>query len=132
MTFAASADLHDVIDLIPGEPVFRFVELAPQPFEGLEPLVCLAEQRGRRLEHEPVGPGIDHCVAFAPSSLNARTGAPVCTDTRSAVRKRVPVSLVGMEGSGMKWTFARTIKPESEINHDAAVHLGELGQPLAR
>ena len=34
------------------------------------------------------------------------TSASVCLATRSAVRCRVPVSVDGMAGSGMSWTFA--------------------------
>ena len=34
------------------------------------------------------------------------TSAPVCFATRSAVRWRVPVSLDGIVGSGISWTFA--------------------------
>ena len=37
------------------------------------------------------------------------TSASVCFDTRSAVRWRVPVSVVRIVGSGISWTFAHGI-----------------------
>ncbi len=44
------------------------------------------------------------------------TGTPVCRATRSAVRWRVPVSMVSMVGSGISWTPARTIRPVSAVS----------------
>jgi hypothetical protein len=41
------------------------------------------------------------------------TGTPSERATRSAVRCRVPVSVVGVDGSGMRWTFARAIREAS-------------------
>ena len=38
--------------------------------------------------------------------LTLTTGKPVCLETRSAVRWRVPCSSVGMDGSGSNWTAA--------------------------
>ena len=43
------------------------------------------------------------------------TRAPVCFATRSAVRWRVPVSLDAIVGSGISWTFAQTMRLESEL-----------------
>src|SRR5690554_4159477 len=42
--------------------------------------------------------------------LTEMTGKPVCFATRSAVRWRVPDSLVSIEDSGKSWTAARTIR----------------------
>ncbi|CAB4931248.1 unannotated protein [freshwater metagenome] len=42
--------------------------------------------------------------------LTEMTGKPVCRATRSAVRCRVPDSSVGMVGSGMRCTPARTMR----------------------
>ena len=39
----------------------------------------------------------------------AITSAPVCFETRSAVRCRVPVSSDRIVGSGISWTFAQQI-----------------------
>ena len=55
------------------------------------------------------------------------TGTPVWRATRSAVRWRVPVSCVGMDGSGIRWTPA----PDAAgvlVEDDRAVHLGQLAQ----
>ena len=57
------------------------------------------------------------------------TGKPVCLATRSAVRCRVPVSTVGIDGSGIRWTAARTMRVHVPVDDDRAVHLGELAQP---
>ena len=38
------------------------------------------------------------------------TGTPACLATRSAVRWRVPVSTVGMAGSGIRWTLAQRMR----------------------
>ncbi len=42
-----------------------------------------------------------------------RTGTSIDRATRSAVRWRVPVSVVGIEASGIRWTFARAIREAS-------------------
>ena len=42
------------------------------------------------------------------------TGTEIWRATRSAVRCRVPVSFVGMSGSGTRWTFARATRVPSE------------------
>ena len=57
------------------------------------------------------------------------TGKPVCLATRSAVRCRVPVSSVGIVGSGTSCTPARRILVQSLVEDDRAVHLGQLAQP---
>ena len=45
--------------------------------------------------------------------LTEITGKPVCRATRSAVRCRVPDSSVGIVGSGIRCTPARTIRVPS-------------------
>ena len=45
--------------------------------------------------------------------LTEITGKPVCLATRSAVRCRVPDSSVGMAGSGIRCTAARTMRVPS-------------------
>ena len=47
------------------------------------------------------------------SSLADTTATRSERATRSAVRCRVPVSLVGTVGSGTRWTLARAIRPPS-------------------
>ena len=47
-----------------------------------------------------------YSVTRAIDSDTEITGAPVCSATRSAVRCLVPVSLVGIEASGTRWTLA--------------------------
>ena len=42
------------------------------------------------------------------------TGTEIWRATRSAVRCRVPVSFVGMSGSGTRWTLARAMRVPSE------------------
>src|SRR5918911_2246319 len=42
------------------------------------------------------------------------TGTSICRATRSAVRCRVPVSEVGMFGSGTRWTLPRATREQSE------------------
>ena len=59
------------------------------------------------------------------------TGTPVCLATRSAVRWRVPDSVVGMAESGTSWVAARRMVVHS-IHHDRAVHLGQLAQARGR
>nr|BFE84603.1 hypothetical protein GCM10020093_072040 [Planobispora longispora] len=44
------------------------------------------------------------------------TGKAVCTETRWAVRWRVPDSSVGTDGSGMRCTAARTILLSSQFS----------------
>src|SRR4029450_8753131 len=83
------------------------------------------------------------------------TGTPACLATRSAVRWRVPVSTVGMGGSGLRGTVAPRMRPgagaglhrwDGRVGHQVhvgpedaagrlvqdqgAVHLGQLGQAL--
>ena len=60
------------------------------------------------------------------------TGTEIWRATRSAVRCRVPVSLVGMSGSGTRWTFARAHPGAVGGEDDRAVHLRQLGEPLGR
>ncbi len=50
--------------------------------------------------------------------------------TRSAVRCRVPVSVVGMVALGIRWTLARAMREASASQDDGAVHLGQLREPL--
>ena len=64
--------------------------------------------------------------------LTEMTGKPVCLATRSAVRCRVPDSLVSMLGSGTSWVAARRMRVTSRSQHDAAVHLRELAQAGGR
>ena len=45
--------------------------------------------------------------------LTEMTGKPVWIATRSAVRCRVPDSSVGIVGSGIRWTPARTMRVPS-------------------
>ena len=58
------------------------------------------------------------------------TGTSIDRATRSAVRWRVPVSVVGIEASGIRWTLARAMREASGGEDDGAVHLGQLGQAL--
>ena len=48
--------------------------------------------------------------------LTAMTGCPVCRPVRSAVRCRVPDSTVGIVGSGVRCTLARTIRLASSLS----------------
>ena len=61
--------------------------------------------------------------------LTETTGNPVCLATRSAVRCRVPDSVVSMVGSGTSWVAARRIRVTSRSRTMRAVHLGQLAQP---
>ena len=63
--------------------------------------------------------------------LTDTTGNPVCFATRSAVRCRVPDSLVSIRGSGTSWVAARRMRVTS-VAHDAAVHLRELAKAGGR
>ena len=57
------------------------------------------------------------------------TGTGMERATRSAVRWRVPVSVVGTEGSGTRCTLARAMRlPRPE--DDRAIHLGQLAEAL--
>ncbi len=47
------------------------------------------------------------------SSDTEITGLPVCAAVRSAVRCLEPVSRVGSDGSGIRWTLARTMTSPS-------------------
>ena len=49
------------------------------------------------------------------SSLTLTTGTSNDRATRSAVRWRVPVSLVGTVGSGTRWTLARAMRVASAL-----------------
>ena len=49
----------------------------------------------------------------AMASETVITGTSMDRATRSAVRWRVPVSLVGMEALGTRWTLARAIREAS-------------------
>ena len=60
----------------------------------------------------------------------ATTSALVCRLTRSAVRCRMPVSAVGSVGSGIRCTFALSIRSHLSIEKDRPVHLGKLEQAL--
>ena len=64
------------------------------------------------------------------SSHTDMTGTSIERATRSAVRWRVPVSLVGTFGFGTRWTLARAMRLASRGQDDGAVHLGQLGQAL--
>ena len=59
------------------------------------------------------------------------TGTEIWRATRSAVRCRVPVSFVGMSGSGTRCTLARATRAVGGED-DRAVHLGQLRQALRR
>ena len=61
--------------------------------------------------------------------LTEITGKPVCLATRSAVRCRVPDSVVSIDGSGTSWAAARRIAGAVAVEDDRAVHLGQLAQP---
>ena len=60
--------------------------------------------------------------------LTDTTGKPVCFATRSAVRWRVPDSLVSIEESGSSCRGAQDPR-DLAVDDDGAVHLGELAQP---
>ena len=64
--------------------------------------------------------------------LTETTGKPVCFATRSAVRCRVPDSLVSMFGSGTSWVAARRIRVTSRSQTMRAVHLRQLAQAGGR
>ena len=60
------------------------------------------------------------------------TGTSIDLAMRSAVRWRVPVSDVGMEGLGMRCTLARAMRAGVGRHDDGPVQLGQLRQPLGR
>ena len=60
------------------------------------------------------------------------TGTAIWRATRSAVRWRVPVSVVGMSGSGTRCTLARATRVPSEARMIAPSIFAELRQPLRR
>ena len=62
--------------------------------------------------------------------LTLTTGKPVCFETRSAVRWRVPCSSVGIAGSGSSCTAARSSLRGVAVADDRAVHLRQLAQAL--
>ena len=64
------------------------------------------------------------------SSDTEMTGTSMERATRSAVRCRVPVSVVGTLGLGTRWTLARAMRLASGGQDDGPVHLGQLRQAL--
>jgi hypothetical protein len=72
-----------------------------------------------RLGTRPTGSSVRfwplRCTATNESSSETEmTGASICLATRSAVRWRVPVSLVEIPGSGTRCTLARAIRVQSD------------------
>jgi hypothetical protein len=63
--------------------------------------------------------------------LTEITGSPVCFATRSAVRCRVPDSLVAIEGSGTNWVAARTMRVPSRSTTIAPSILASSRSPVA-
>ncbi len=59
------------------------------------------------------------------------TGKPVCLAIRSAVRCRVPVSSVGIDGSGIRWTAARRMRVQSRSTMIAPSILASSRSPVA-
>ncbi len=64
--------------------------------------------------------------------LTETTGKPVCFATRSAVRCRVPDSLVSMLGSGTSWAAARRIRVTSRSQTMAPSILASSRRRVAR
>ncbi len=63
--------------------------------------------------------------------LTDTTGKPVCFATRSAVRWRVPDSVVGTDGSGTSWVAARRILVQSSLTMIAPSILANSRSPVA-
>src|SRR5829696_1131799 len=63
--------------------------------------------------------------------LTETTGKPVCEETRWAVRCRVPDSSVGMLGSGISCTAARTIREPSVASTTAPSIFASSRMPVA-
>ena len=106
------ADGDHVLELERGEVAERVVEAGLVALERLQRLVGAVEQSADVLQLVLAAAGVDvddaHLLADADT-----TGTSSERATRSAVRCRVPVSLVGTVGSGTRWTLARAMRPPS-------------------
>ena len=103
--------MTEVLDLEGGQGAGDLVQAGLVALEGLQGLVGAGQDRGRALEHVPAAADVEgddlHRLA------DRDHGKPVCLATRSAVRCRVPDSVVSIEGSGSSWVAARRIRVTS-------------------